>query len=316
LAAVLFREGQFEQLATCLEAGLSFVSEHGIWAHRYDLEVHQASLDLRRGDWAAAEQGLQRLLDSTDDPGMYAVYSAPVLGRLLARRGEQAAAESVFEQSWRRGWEQESLIGVLFTGLLGAELAWLTGNRDLARTIHDAAMERPIPPGLGYIMGELFFYLQSAGVEVAPFDGCAEMYAAAITGDWSRAVALTRDPYERALFQGRSGDVEATVAAVRTLDELGAKPAAELTRARLSQLGIQRLPRRADAATRSNAAGLTARQLEVLRLLVENRTTGEIAAELFLSPRTVDHHVAAIMAKLGVPTRKQAAAIAKERNLV
>lgn len=316
LAAVLFREGQFEQLTTCLEAGLSFVREHGIWAHRYDLEVHQACLDLRRGDWAAAEQGLQRLLDSTDDPGMYAVYSAPVLGRLLARRGEQAAAESVFEESWRRAWDQESLIGVLFTGLLGAELAALTGNRDLARSLHAAAMERPIPPGLGCVMGELFFYLHCAGVEVAPFEGCAEVYAAALTGDWTRAVALTHDPYERALFQGRSGNTEATIAAVRTLDELGAKPAAELTRARLAELGVQRLPRRADATTRSNAAGLTARQLEVLRLLVENRTTSEIAAELFLSPRTVDHHVAAIMAKLDVPTRKQAAAIAQAQNLV
>ncbi len=61
---------------------------------------------------------------------------------------------------------------------------------------------------------------------------------------------------------------------------------------------------------------LTPRELEVLRLLVEGRTDREIAESLFLSPRTVGWHVAAILAKLGVASRRRAAALAIERGLV
>ena len=62
LAAVLYREGRFAELADCLDAGLEFTREHGIWSHSYDLEVHQAQLDLRLGRWDAAETRLRRLV--------------------------------------------------------------------------------------------------------------------------------------------------------------------------------------------------------------------------------------------------------------
>jgi hypothetical protein len=60
-------------------------------------------------------------------------------------------------------------------------------------------------------------------------------------GDWERAVALTEDPYEQALFKAGSGGVEATTQAIWALDELGARPAASLARAELAKLGVKRL---------------------------------------------------------------------------
>jgi DNA-binding NarL/FixJ family response regulator len=65
------------------------------------------------------------------------------------------------------------------------------------------------------------------------------------------------------------------------------------------------------AGTRENPAGLTDRQLEVLRLLARGLTNGEIATQLVLSVRTVDRHVAEILAKLGAASRRQAAARAE-----
>lgn len=68
-------------------------------------------------------------------------------------------------------------------------------------------------------------------------------------------------------------------------------------------------------AARKNPAGLTARELEVLALLTRQLSTADIAAQLVVSPRTVDHHVARIRAKLGVHTRTEAVAAARQLGL-
>ena len=69
-------------------------------------------------------------------------------------------------------------------------------------------------------------------------------------------------------------------------------------------------------STRENPAGLTARQLEVLALLTEGLTNAEIADRLVVSPRTAEHHVAAVLSKLGAATRRDAARRAAELGLV
>ena len=63
------------------------------------------------------------------------------------------------------------------------------------------------------------------------------------------------------------------------------------------------------------AAGLTAREAEVLRLLAEGRTDREIGAALFISDKTASRHVANILLKLGVGTRTAAAAYAHRHGL-
>ena len=79
----------------------------------------------------------------------------------------------------------------------------------------------------------------------------------------------------------------------------------------MRDLGI-RVPLGPRGATRANPAGLTARQLEVLALLAEGLTNAEIAERLVVSPRTAEHHVAAVLTKLGATTRRDAARRASE----
>ena len=91
---------------------------------------------------------------------------------------------------------------------------------------------------------------------------------------------------------------------------LGADPLAARLRATLRAYGVHRVPRGPRADTRANPAGLTARQLDVLTLLREGLTDAEIAGRLVLSVKTVNHHVSAVLDKLGVDNRHAAVRMA------
>jgi DNA-binding CsgD family transcriptional regulator len=103
--------------------------------------------------------------------------------------------------------------------------------------------------------------------------------------------------------------------ALGRLDALGATATAGLVRRRMRTLG-QRVPVGARASTRCHPLGLTVRQRDVLDLVSAGLTNVEIANRLFISAKTVDHHVSAVLAKLGVGNRRDAARAAVERGLI
>jgi DNA-binding NarL/FixJ family response regulator len=101
--------------------------------------------------------------------------------------------------------------------------------------------------------------------------------------------------------------------ALRRLDELGAKATAGLARQKLRHIGARSVPAGPRRATRAHPLGLTPRECEVLELICERQTNAQIARTLFISAKTVDHHVSAVLAKLGVENREAAADMS--RNL-
>ena len=109
-------------------------------------------------------------------------------------------------------------------------------------------------------------------------------------------------------------DEEALDEAIAIARRLGAEPLAKRVARRMRELGL-RVPLGPREATRANPAGLTARQVEVLTLLVEGLTNAEIAERLVVSPRTAEHHVAAVLTKLGATSRREAARRASELRL-
>ena len=80
--------------------------------------------------------------------------------------------------------------------------------------------------------------------------------------------------------------------------------------------GVRAVPRGPRPTTRDNIAGLTTREMQVLALLGESLQNAELAQRLFRSSRTVEHHLASILAKLAVESRGEAVEIARQRGLL
>jgi DNA-binding NarL/FixJ family response regulator len=95
---------------------------------------------------------------------------------------------------------------------------------------------------------------------------------------------------------------------------LGAVAAADRVRQDLRQRGVTRLKRGPRPSTRAHPAGLTARETEILALLAQRLSNPAIGTQLFVSSKTVEHHVSAILAKLEVTSRDEAVAEALRRG--
>jgi DNA-binding NarL/FixJ family response regulator len=139
-----------------------------------------------------------------------------------------------------------------------------------------------------------------------------------LAGGWAAAATVWADlgcTYEQADALTVGDDEEALLRALARFDRLGAAAAAGQLRRRLASRGVARLPRGPRPAATTNPAQLTARQLEVLELLAARLSNADIAARLSLSVRTVDHHVAAVLAKLAVGSRAEAVAAARRLGI-
>jgi DNA-binding CsgD family transcriptional regulator len=142
-------------------------------------------------------------------------------------------------------------------------------------------------------------------------------HADMLRGDWLAAADGYGEVgwgYDRALMLSLLDDEASLGEAITIARELGAVPLTKRVARRLRAQGL-RVPPGPRETTRANPAGLTARQVEVLALLVDGLTNAEIAQRLVVSPRTAEHHVAAVLTKLGATTRREAARRASELRL-
>lgn len=140
-----------------------------------------------------------------------------------------------------------------------------------------------------------------------------------MAGRWREAAArwaAAGRPYEQADALAEAPDAEPLLDALKILDRLGGVRRAGMVRRRLAEMGVTSIPRGPTRATRASAAGLTARQTEILGLLAEDLTYQQIADLLHLSIKTVDRHATAVRLKLEVRTRAEAVAAARRLGIL
>ncbi|GAA4922957.1 LuxR family transcriptional regulator [Actinomycetospora succinea] len=308
----LFELGRYEEADRLAAEGLDRAHGREVDLYADHLRVHRHLVEGVHGAWEAAEEGLRALVGRPGEESAVTRVSLPGLARLLVRRGADDAEDVL---AWavdyaRRTDSRYELVPAL---LALVEHCWVHDRPDRAAAVLVELTERTAGPGPARQRAEVVRWRRRFGEATQPPAGCPEPFASGVRGEWRAAAqgwAALGAPYEQALDLLDAPDEETVRDAFALLDGLGARPATDRARHRLRSLGAGTIPRGPAPATRANPHGLTDRQMTILRRLALGHTNAEIARELVVSVRTVDHHVSAVLQKLGVTGRREAAAAA------
>ena len=304
---------RLEEAERYLTAAMQLAEETEFFGILSYMQVMRARLEFARGSWDEAVRAAEAAVDAFLPARCPALI---VLGRVQVRRG-QARAAGLLLSAWKLAVQLDELQRLGPAAAARAEDAWLRGDharvRDIAMPVYQEARRL----GERAYQAELGYWLTKAG---QPTEAASDHpYALQAAGRWREAAGLWQAagcPYEHAAALAESPEPGDLLASLEILDELGATPLATLVRRRLRALGTTRIPRGPRGETRVNPAGLTTRQVEVLRLLGMGYTNAQIASQLVVSVRTVDSHVAAVLAKLGAASRREAAASAAQLGVL
>ncbi len=294
--------------------GIEFAERSEFLTFSGVLQAARAAVHFAAGDWDGVEPAAADALNGSPPVRCTALT---YVGRTRARRGEPGAA-AMLREAWEIGVRMREVRrfgpaaaalaeAAAFQGDVGAVFAELTHAYEVAGRCGSVSMR-----------AELAYWLGRAG---HPVDGqeLDHPYALLADGRPREAADVWRAAgyrYEYAAALAESPEPDDALAALAMLDALGAEPLARMVRTRLKHLGVAKIPRGPAPTTRRNPAGLTERQVEVVHLLAAGLTNADIAGRLVLSVRTVEHHVAAAMEKLGADTRTQAVARAADLGIL
>jgi DNA-binding CsgD family transcriptional regulator len=304
-----------------LADGIAYTTDHDLDSWRQYLLSIRSHLRLLQGDWTAASEDAAAVLAAANATPVTRIEALVPRGLVRARRGDPGVWDAL-DAALALAEPTGELQRLGPVRLARAEAAWSSGAHERARAEAEAVLELTLDVGTPWDVGELAIWLRRTGLRearVGALDptGLPAPYRSALAGDWADAAAAWEAlgcPYEAALAL-LDGDAAALRRALALCERLGARPTAAVASRRLRELGVRAIPRGPNARTRANPGLLTTRELEIVPLLADGLRNAEIAARLYLSPKTVDHHIGHILAKLGVHARGDVAAAAARLGL-
>ena len=296
-------------------AGLEFCRDRDLDSWLLYLTGNRARLRLLLGRLDEAAEDAARVLASPHVAAVNRISPLLVAGLVCARRGASLAGE--LDEALAVAVPTEELQRVAPVAAARAEAAWLSGDVASMDESLDQAYALALRIGSPWCRGELAVWLQLAGRLTSPPGEVAMPYALQLSGEHAAAAdawAGLGCAYHSAMALATSSSPEDVRRAVVALDTLGAPAAAARAAQHVARLG-GRTVRGPRPTTRSHPAGLTAREVEVLDQLLLGSSNADIAAALGVTTRTAEHHVAAVCAKLGARTRREAAESARARGM-
>lgn len=298
-----------------LGEGLAYSEEHDLYAWRLYLLAWRARARLEVGDWNGASEDAEAVLQHPRTAPINRIPALTVVGSLRARRGDPDASSPLAEaRDLAASTGEIQRLGPLARAC--ADAAWLASDRERITREVQPAYELARGGRNPWMKGELAVWLYRVGALTPPPAELAEPCALECAGDWRGAARAWQQlgcRYEQATVLAWHGGEREQLEALAIAEQLGATAAANLLRREMRVRGVRRIPRGSRSSTRGHPHGLTRREAEVLRLLSEGLANSAIATRLFVSTKTVDHHVSAILAKLGVPSRTEAVAMARRQ---
>ena len=308
---------RYDIAVPALEAGIAYASARELIATELYMTAWLGRCQLELGRWDAAGATAAGLVRRPRCVGISRFVALVTLGWLRGRRGDPDV-EPLLDEALALARSTGHIQRLWPIAACRAEVAWLGGHLDdelgLLADAARLAAELEYRPAIE----ELAFWQRLGGDSVAiDADAASTPFGLGAAGRHDLAAtrwAAMDCPYEEAVARYFWGDEDELRSAHLTFDRLGAVRMRNRTAAALREVGAA-VPRGSLATTRENPFALTVREMEVLHHLTAGRTNRDIAAALYISAKTVDHHVSAVLGKLGVRSRAEAAVIAERLGL-
>ena len=302
-----------------LSAGLAYCEERDLDAWAVYMTGWLASLRLEQGRWDEATDYATAVMRRPNVAVPSRIQPLVVLGRLRGRRGDPNPWGPL-EEALELAGRTEELQRLAPVAAARAEARWLEGDLAAVDRETGEALALALQVDDEWVIGELCAWRLRAGIEDRVEIGrLATPYRLERQGEWEAAAQRWTElgcPYEAAIVRLQSEDEDSLQEALTVFQALRAVPAARAAAQRLRSRGVKSIARGPNRSTTNNPAQLTSRQREILELLVKRLTNAEIATRLYITPKTVEHHVSAILGKLGVQSRRQASAEAIRLGLL